>query len=246
MLKKLLLVISLTVFSTMATFAQEVTPAPTTAKSAGTAKKPAVFRPTKAQIKEVQTMLIAKKLYSGEASGTYNVETRTGIKSFQNDNGLNPTGTLNRATLEKFGVELTENQKKLPVLESSFAGSRSAAATTDNGGTVGLSAGVTTSTAKSTGTKADGPKRPAPFRANAEQINAVQKMLKEGKMYDGEATGKLDDPTREGLKKYQDANSLKVTGTLNAATLEKMGVQLTEAQKANVAAQAAYDAARKN
>ena len=65
-------------------------------------------------------------------------------------------------------------------------------------------------------------------------------------MYTGEQTGKLDDPTRDGLKKYQDVNKLKVTGTLNAITLEKMGISLTDSQKANVAAQAAYDAASKH
>lgn len=65
-------------------------------------------------------------------------------------------------------------------------------------------------------------------------------------MYTGDETGKLDDPTREGLKKYQEANGLKVTGTLNAVTLTKMNIGLTDAQKANVAAQAAYDAANKN
>ena len=69
-------------------------------------------------------------------------------------------------------------------------------------------------------------------------------MLKDGKMYAGEETGKLDDPTRDGLKKYQEANKIKVTGTLNADTLTKMGIALTDAQKANVAAHAAYDAGK--
>ncbi len=50
-------------------------------------------------------------------------------------------------------------------------------------------------------------------------------------MYSGEETGKLDDATRAGLKKYQEANNLKVTGTLNQATLEKMGIVLTDKQK---------------
>lgn len=58
-------------------------------------------------------------------------------------------------------------------------------------------------------------------------------MLKDGGMYAGEQTGKLDDATREGLKKYQQANGLKVTGTLNQATLEKMGIELTDKQKEN-------------
>ena len=36
------------------------------------------------------------------------------------------------------------------------------------------------------------------------------------------------------------------TGTLNAITLEKMGITLAYAQKGNVAAQTAYDEANKN
>ena len=56
-------------------------------------------------------------------------------------------------------------------------------------------------------------------------------------MYSGEQTGKLDDATRAGLKKYQEANGLKVTGTLNSVTLEKMGIALTEKQKTDAAGQ---------
>jgi len=59
----------------------------------------------------------------------------------------------------------------------------------------------------------------------------AQRMLKQNGMYAGEETGKLDDATREGIRKYQGANSVKVTGTLNRATLEKMGIQLTDRQK---------------
>jgi hypothetical protein len=51
-----------------------------------------------------------------------------------------------------------------------------------------------------------------------------------------EATGKLDAATRDGLKKYQEAEGLKVTGTLNAVTLQKMNVALTDKQKEWVAA----------
>jgi hypothetical protein len=54
-------------------------------------------------------------------------------------------------------------------------------------------------------------------------------------MYSGEETGKLDDATRDGLKKYQEANGVKVTGTLNQMTLEKMGIELTDKQKENAA-----------
>ena len=38
--------------------------------------------------------------------------------------------------------------------------------------------------------------------------------------------------TRDSLKKFQETSELKVTGTLNAMTLEKMGIALTDSQKA--------------
>ncbi len=75
-------------------------------------------------------------------------------------------------------------------------------------------------------------KRGPIFRANKDQIKQAQAILKTRGFYAGEGTGKLDPDTRAGLKKYQAAESLKVTGTLNKVTLEKMGVTLTAKQKA--------------
>ena len=181
----------------------------TEAKADAPKKRGPVFRATKAQIKEVQAMLKSKGTYSGEASGTLDDATRTSIKAFQKDNGLKQTGTLNRATLEKMNITLTDSQKAIPASPNSYA----------------------SSDAKSESSAASKPRGPV-FRANKDQIMEAQKMLKTGKMYDGEATGKLDDATRAGLKKYQEANGLKVTGTLNQVTLEKMGIALTDGQKA--------------
>ena len=79
-------------------------------------------------------------------------------------------------------------------------------------------------------------KRGPVFRATKEQIKQAQGVLKQRGFYAGDATGKLDTPTRDGLKKYQEAEGLKVTGTLNAATLQKMNVALTDRQKEWVAA----------
>ena len=76
-----------------------------------------------------------------------------------------------------------------------------------------------------------GRKRGPVFRATKEQIRQAQAVLKQRGLYAGDATGKLDAPTRDGLKKYQEAVGLKVTGTLNAATLQKMNVALTDKQK---------------
>lgn len=94
----------------------------------------------------------------------------------------------------------------------------------------GVMAQNSTSTTTRTGTK-QATKRGPIFRATKEQINQAQAILKERGFYGGEQLGKLDDATREGLRKYQHAEGLKVTGTLNKVTLEKMNIALTEKQK---------------
>ena len=230
-MKKLILSISIFALASLTAIAQPSTTGTSSTKMSSTTttkSRGPIFRPTKDQIQQVQQILKDKKLYAGTPSGKYDDDTRTGIKSFQKDNGLKQTGTLNRATLEKFGVTLTDSQKAMPVDPNSFASA-------DTG-----------KTSKTKTTSSDGPKRPAPFRASKDQIMAAQKILRDGKMLTGGEDGTLDDATRAGLKKYQDANKLNVTGTLNAATLDNMGIALSDAQKANVAAQAAYDAAKKN
>ena len=80
-------------------------------------------------------------------------------------------------------------------------------------------------------------KRPPVFRATKDQIKQAQDVLRQRSFYGGETTGKLDPATREGLRKYQEAEGLKVTGTLNAATLQKMSIPLTDRQKVIAAAQ---------
>ena len=94
----------------------------------------------------------------------------------------------------------------------------------------GVMAQTSTSTTTKTATK-QGTKRGPIFRATKDQINQAQAILKQRGFYGGEQLGKLDDATRDGLRKYQQAEGLKVTGTLNKITLEKMNINLTEKQK---------------
>jgi peptidoglycan hydrolase-like protein with peptidoglycan-binding domain len=90
--------------------------------------------------------------------------------------------------------------------------------------------GAMAQTTTQTGTK-QGTKRGPVFRATKEQINQAQAILKSRGFYEGEQIGKLDEATRDGLRKYQQAEGLKITGTLNKLTLEKMNIALTEKQK---------------
>lgn len=96
--------------------------------------------------------------------------------------------------------------------------------------TAGAQAQSSTSTTTKAATK-QGTKRGPIFRATREQINQAQALLKDRGFYGGEQLGKLDDATRDGLRKYQQAEGLKVTGTLNKVTLQKMNITLTEKQK---------------
>jgi peptidoglycan hydrolase-like protein with peptidoglycan-binding domain len=85
----------------------------------------------------------------------------------------------------------------------------------------------------SSATTTNAPKKRGPvFRATKDQIKQAQAILKQRNFYTGEQTGKLDDATRAGLKEYQKAEGLKVTGTLNKVTLVKMNITLTEKQNA--------------
>jgi peptidoglycan hydrolase-like protein with peptidoglycan-binding domain len=91
--------------------------------------------------------------------------------------------------------------------------------------------GQNSTSSNSAGTNVNKPKRGPIFRATGDQIKQAQGILKTRNFYSGEQTGKLSTDTRAGLKEYQKAEGLKVTGTLNKITLMKMGIELTEKQK---------------
>jgi peptidoglycan hydrolase-like protein with peptidoglycan-binding domain len=115
--------------------------------------------------------------------------------------------------------------KKLPLVVLSLLLALSIAAATQNKNA------NATANKTSTGNKSSNTNRRPVFRATADQIKQAQALLKQRSFYAGDQTGKLDDATRAGLKKYQEAEGVKVTGTLNKLTLEKMGITLTDKQK---------------
>lgn len=177
-------------------------PAPSGTGTDTAQKQKTIFRATKDQVKQAQAILKERKFYSGEQTGKLDDATRDGLNRYQLAENLKITGTLNKDTLEKMNIPLTDSQKGIP------------------------------KPPKSGQTSGDGEKKPPVFRATREQISEAQNRLKEKGFYNGEANGELNDETREGLKKYQITNGIKVTGTLNRETLEHMSIQLTEKQKA--------------
>ncbi len=190
-----------------------------TARDSSAQTKRVIFRPTKTQITEVQEKFRGHGTYTGEVTGKLNNETRAAIRKFQSENGLTRTGTLNRATLEKLDIELTESQKKIPASPNSYA-----------------SAEAQKEAKKATPAKSGSNTKRSPiFRATADQVRSAQRLLKSQGFYNGGETGRLNADTRNGLKKFQEANNIKATGTLNRITLEAMGIELTDKQKEDAA-----------
>jgi Putative peptidoglycan binding domain len=185
-----------------ATTTNSITSSTTNGSSTTAAKKKRgpVFRATKDQVKQAQAILKERTLYSGEQSGKLDDTTRISLQKYQLAESLKITGTLNKETLAKMSISLTDSQKGIPKPpKPETAGDK---------------------------------KRPPIFRSTKEQIQLAQTLLKEKGFYSGKAEGELNEDTREGLRKYQATNDIKVTGTLNRETLEKMSIQLTEKQKA--------------
>ncbi len=226
MLKNLFLICAIIIVSTSAVFAQGgSTPGPSpTPATVSKPKRPPIFTANKSQVMQAQKLLKSNKMYSGEETGKRDPVLKAAIKVYQKTNGLRATGTLNRATLEKMGIELTEKQKLIPVTASSLTPTAERKPRTPK---------TKTSSTSSTTNASDGTKRPAPFRATKDQITALQKVLKDAKLFAGEANGIRSDALKEAVRNYQAANGLKATGGINAATLEKMGIALTDSQKAS-------------
>jgi len=148
-------------------------------------------------------LIMAQKILKVEPTGKPDAATRAALLAYQKEKGLNETGTLDRETMQKLGIGLTTAQRESgnPPVEK-----------------------------KPDPVEPSKPK-PETFRATKEQIMQVQKLLKDSGFYDGEANGTMNDATGEGLKKYQAANDLEVTGTINQITLEKMDIPVTEKQR---------------
>ena len=58
-----------------------------------------VLRVTDDYVAEVQRVLGQNGYYSGENDGVWGPQSSAAMKEFQNDNGLTPTGSVNRETL---------------------------------------------------------------------------------------------------------------------------------------------------
>jgi peptidoglycan hydrolase-like protein with peptidoglycan-binding domain len=64
-----------------------------------------------------------------------------------------------------------------------------------------------------------------------EEIKKVQEALKEKGQDPGAVDGIMGKKSRAALKAFQKANGIKVTGTVDDQTAEKLGVQMSKEEK---------------
>ena len=57
-----------------------------------------------------------------------------------------------------------------------------------------------------------------------DRIKEIQSALQREGAYDGQPTGRWDEPTADAMKKYQDKNGLNPTGKIDARSLQKLGL----------------------
>ena len=113
-MKKLLAVaLSFLFVSSTGVLAQNATSSTTGAKTASAKRRGPIFRATKDQINQAQAILKSRGFYDGEQTGKLDAATRDGLKKYQAGESLKETGTLNKLTLEKMGIVLTDKQKTL-------------------------------------------------------------------------------------------------------------------------------------
>ena len=65
-----------------------------------------------ANVEKAQQTLKAKGLYKGNVTGKIDADTKAVIKTFQEQNSLNPTGHLNKDTRKKLGIEEVSSVEK--------------------------------------------------------------------------------------------------------------------------------------
>ena len=87
----------------------------TSSKSKKSAKTKGQAAPTPDRIREIQSALQKDGSYAGEPNGKWDTATVEAMKSYQDKNGLSPTGKIDAVTLNKLGLGSETAGKGAPV-----------------------------------------------------------------------------------------------------------------------------------
>jgi peptidoglycan hydrolase-like protein with peptidoglycan-binding domain len=151
-------------------------------------------------VKALQKALMAAGVFvPGGADGSFGQATKTAVSSFQRWNGLTVTGTLTPATARALGLDSSGSGTGLNTAAATNAGATRAPAANPY---VGLKIG-----------------------AQGANVKALQSaLITAGVALRGGADGSFGNATKAALTKYQGANGLRSSGTVDADTAAKLGL----------------------
>lgn len=141
-----------------------------------------------------------------------NTETHAGATSGSAKSSTAKPGTT------KSSRRRTVPSKSGAVKSSAPTSSKTSAGKSTSGKSSAAKSGKRISS-KSSSRHAPGQKAPTP-----ERITEIQQALAKNGALSGEPTGKWDDSTTEGMRKFQAAHGLNPTGKLDALTLRQLGL----------------------
>jgi peptidoglycan hydrolase-like protein with peptidoglycan-binding domain len=132
-------------------------------------------------------------------------------------------GSSARSSNAKPGVAKSSKHRNV----SSTSGAVKSSAPTNNKTSAGKSTSGKSSATKSgkrTSSKSSSKHAPGQKAPTPERVTEIQQALAKNGALSGEPSGKWDDSTTEGMRKFQAAHGLSPTGKLDALTLRQLGL----------------------
>lgn len=184
------------------------------------------------EITMAQVKLKEQGYFAGTVSGTMDEDTVNALRKFQRAQGIAETGRLDGPTARLLGIEVeTAPQSGLEGGRDADAEVEESTSPVTGGGTARSETGSISGETQA-GPPAMGGERSreeieaqAGVAYDADTIRAVQRVLARRGMFDGQPTGAMDTATVEALRRFQRENGLTVSGDLDLATLQALGVR---------------------
>ena len=178
----------------------------------------------------LQQSLKDSGFYKGAVSSNWDAESKAALASYQMSKGMPATGVLNQETVTRLGLimpaadQVSEQATPLAnkanntqrVIETRY--DRDVIADADTRYDRAVRSAEQDRMAYHTNYS----------NLNAHEVQIVQQNLRNSGFYKASVDGVWGPKTIQGVRDFQTANGLPATGRLNGATLDEMGLQVSE------------------
>lgn len=164
-------------------------------------------------VSNAQKQLKNDGYYHGRIDGIDGTMTHAAIRKYQRDNNLTVNGRLDRATRDTLGVQTTtgEASRSAEPNEYNQSGQNNQSSQNNQSNEANRVSNQNSSNNSST-------------MVSSATVSAAQRHLKQMGFYSGDVNGNMSSETRSAIREYQKNSNLNVTGQLDQATLNGLGV----------------------